>query len=293
MKRLFTLSSLLALAIGVTFSFGLAGPSPDEPQGPKKLVPPTEEKKETAPPGQLEPPAPKDPGKDHPKLEPPPGKINKDKPEDPKEVIARVQKNMETSEDHLKKGKTGSDTQTVQKKIIDDLDKLINQQKKSSQSDSESQKKKSQSQNNSGGAGSQEKPDPQNQPDPKTDKSNTGKSNTGKPNDKTGGSSDNSGQGTTGKKDDPKNTKPMLEPKEKDDKDKTGKAQMTDGKNSKDSDTTVADIFKQNNPWGYLPKQKRQEMETYSHEQFLPQYEQLLRQYYQNIAAQGKKQGGD
>ena len=45
--------------------------------------------------------------------------------------------------------------------------------------------------------------------------------------------------------------------------------------------------------WGHLPKTKRQEMDAYSHEQFMPQYEQLLRQYYQTIAAQAKKKEGD
>jgi hypothetical protein len=79
----------------------------------------------------------------------------------------------------------------------------------------------------------------------------------------------------------------------KDGKDKNGKADVGGGKTKQDpkADKTVAGLVK--DVWGYLPEKKRQEMDTYSKEQFMPQYEQLLRQYYETIAAQGKNKGGD
>lgn len=41
--------------------------------------------------------------------------------------------------------------------------------------------------------------------------------------------------------------------------------------------------------WGHLPEKMRQEMDSYFRERFMPRYAELLKQYYSNIAEQGKK----
>jgi hypothetical protein len=93
---------------------------------------------------------------------------------------------------------------------------------------------------------------------------------------------------------DPKMQEPTQVTK-KEDKDKkgtTGKASLDNDKttkNDKTAEMTVAGLVK--DIWGHLPKAKRQEMDAYSQEQFMPQYEQLLRQYFQNIATKGKSKG--
>lgn len=41
--------------------------------------------------------------------------------------------------------------------------------------------------------------------------------------------------------------------------------------------------------WGHLPEKMRQEMDSYFRDKFMPRYAELLKQYYSNIAEQGKK----
>lgn len=176
--------------------------------------------------------------------------------EDPTVIIARVAENMGKSEDRLKIGNTDKDTQSVQKKIIDDLDKLINQQQKNQESKDKSQ--------------NQKKSSSQDQKNKDTTKSEDKKP---KPN--------------------PSDKEPKQSTKKDNEKtDKTTSAQPKNGKDAdKTADVTIANLVK--DIWGHLPKNKRQEMDAYSHEKFMPQYEQLLRQYYQNIAAQKKNKGGN
>ena len=52
---------------------------------------------------------------------------------------------------------------------------------------------------------------------------------------------------------------------------------------------TIADLFK--DVWGHLPQTKRQEMDVYLQERFLPRYDEILRQYYRTISEQGRKDG--
>ena len=51
----------------------------------------------------------------------------------------------------------------------------------------------------------------------------------------------------------------------------------------------VADLYK--DIWGHLPETLRQEMTQYTREQFMPKYNELLKQYYATIAEKGRKQG--
>jgi hypothetical protein len=167
MIRLFACSGLLAATVGLVIALGGAPGAPQpEPQPPKKTNPAAGDKNDPAPPDSVKG---KEPGqlKDQPKAEPPTGSLKEKAPpaEDPKEVIARITKNMEASEDQLKKKNPGSDTQTIQKKIVDDLDKLNNQQQKNSDNDN-SKKKQSEKKKQNSGADQPNNPDKQSQPNP-------------------------------------------------------------------------------------------------------------------------------
>ena len=48
----------------------------------------------------------------------------------------------------------------------------------------------------------------------------------------------------------------------------------------------IADLYK--DIWGHLPETLRQEMNQYSREQFMPKYNELLKQYYATIAEKGR-----
>jgi len=58
---------------------------------------------------------------------------------------------------------------------------------------------------------------------------------------------------------------------------------------SKESTGKVADVYK--DVWGHLPERLRQEMDLYYREQFMPRYQELLRQYYSSLAE--RKRPGD
>ena len=78
----------------------------------------------------------------------------------------------------------------------------------------------------------------------------------------------------------------------KDGKDKQGKdgsAQANGGgcNSSAQKKNTVADLFR--DVWGHLPEEKRQEMDAYSRERFMPRYDELLRQYYRTLSEQSRK----
>jgi hypothetical protein len=259
MIRMFGLAGLIASVVGLLFALGgLAGDQPGGLPPLKKLDPATDNKAAEPPEKKLDSKVP--PDKQPPKGEPPTKPLKKtDKAEDPREVMARIVKNMEIVEEHLNKGKTGKDTQSVQKKIIDDLEKLIEEQQDKSKSDQQNQQSKDKSEQKKTGAGQQnggmEDPNPMKQPGdakqqpvPNPDKDKNNKA---------------GGQATNVKVKDPK------------------------------SQSTVGKIINMKDTWGHLPKEKRLEMDAYSHEQFMPQYEQLLRQYYQTIAAQAKSKGKD
>jgi hypothetical protein len=58
---------------------------------------------------------------------------------------------------------------------------------------------------------------------------------------------------------------------------------------SKESAAKVADLYK--DVWGHLPERLRQELDLYYREQFMPRYQELLRQYYSSLAE--RKRPGD
>ena len=191
--------------------------------------------------------------------------------EELKEIVARLHKNMQASEDRLGQKDPGDGTREIQKDILKDLDELIKQQNLAQQDqDSQCQDgtcdKDGQSQNQ------------------KKDRK--------KANRKSGKNQDMAKNKQKGQKG---NQKPAGQ------KGGQGGSQQAKGDGNNTSDTTkqssgkgnnrVSDIYK--DIWGNYPERQRQEMDTYARERFMPRYEELLRQYYRTISEQGRKTKGD
>jgi hypothetical protein len=196
-----------------------------------------------------------------------------------KELLARVARNMESSEDRLKNRDPGEKTRAIQDQILKDLDDLIkkaqeqeNQQSSSQKSNSSSQagsstsrqsrrSQTSQEQRKSGQlqqqAGQQKAEE--NASAQKKDGSQQGKQASGKQNNTDTVRKDDKGGGNTG----------------------------GGGNNASQKKNTIADLFR--DVWGHLPEQKRQEMDAYSRERFMPRYDELLRQYYRTLSEQSRK----
>lgn len=296
MTRFFGIFGVIAFSLALIFTLGSLAGDPPEGLKPLKKLDSGEDKK-TAEPGlkkldqggdKLKKPGVQDPKEgeedpleklkplnkkeqEKPKLELPTQPLKKKgQQEDPKEVIARVAKNMEASEDNLKKHKTGEDTQKIQQKIVEDLDKLINQEPPKKPKSGGAKKNKTQTQKDQ-----QSPKDQKNQQNKPDNQPQTTKNQQKKP-------------------DDPMNMKdPMDLAKKGEDKDKGGKnTKPGDGKkDDPTSKNTIAATVK--DPWGNLSKAKRLELDAYANEPFMPQYEQLLRQYYQTVAEQSGKKKGD
>jgi hypothetical protein len=296
------------------------GDDPDElkPLQPPKSEPKQQDKKPSEPVGPLE----KEPFKG---LKDAVGPEKKG--EDPKEVIARIAKNMEAVEGRLKKKDTGKDTHQIQDKIIEDLDKLIQQsaeqqkqqqqQKKNCQngqcekpgsksSNKENSKSNPQNQNNKGGKGQQPSPktsDKGNQPaqqppQNQSDKSQQAKKSGQQPKPGQQKKTGQQGQIAKGQKPGTKDdkNKQTVGTDKKDDKDKKGQTGFTT-LNSKDKEKSKETAFKAKTLadvdgfMGHLPKTEREEADRYSNDRLMPRYEQMLEQYFNRIS-QNQKKGG-
>lgn len=210
-------------------------------------------------------------------------RIEPAKQEDPQEVLERVKENMKASADRLGNKDVGDKTREIQKDILRDLDALINRAEE----------------NQSGGGkmkpslGSQSgKPGSQSQAQKKQSGKQSGSQQTAS---NSGGKEPQPGkkkEGDAGKKEGDGKA-PGAGKKEGDSQPKEGK----DGKGGagggnspeKKEINTVADLFK--DVWGHLPAAKRQEMDAYSRERFMPRYEDILREYYRTIAERSRRGG--
>jgi hypothetical protein len=173
---------------------------------------------------------------------------------------------MRASEDRLAKKDPGSATRGIQKDIVKDLDKLIEENQRQQQQ---------QQQQGGGGSATQRRLQEEQQ--------------------KNGGAQANKGgqkqksSGREGKKDGQKKESAGKNPKDKEGKGKEGKIGSKEGNggSGKDRDSSkIADLYK--DIWGHLPETMRQEMDAYSREQFMEKYKGLLKQYYSSLSEKGR-----
>jgi hypothetical protein len=189
-----------------------------------------------------------------------------------KDLLARVAKNMEAAEDRLKNQDPGDQTQKIQDDIVKDLTELLKQQQKQQQQQqSSSSSSSSQSKGSKGSKSAQNQKGSKSQGNPKTGKNQGQKDNTQAKKDSSSGNS---------QKKDGQDKKPGEASASK-----TGGG----GKDSQGKGGATADLFR--DVWGHLPEAKRLEMDAYSRERLMPEYEELLRQYYRAIAESHRRKG--
>lgn len=224
-----------------------------------------------------------------------------------KKIIERLHENMDASEEKLGKKDTGDDTRKIQDQIIKDLDELINQKNQGGGGGGGGGAASSVGGGGGGGASGEAS---QGGSSSGGGSSGGGKSNGG------GSAKNKSGKGASkndpsnaknggGKKDDQLAKNGGAGKNNEKDKDKNGSGAGNDpnkkegkgggglGSNRKDDENSLADLLKYRDIWGHLPQKKRDEMDAYSRERFLPKYEELLRQYYRTISEQGRRKEGD
>jgi hypothetical protein len=244
---------LLALGLAVALSQAGDDPAPEKPERPKAF-----KKKD----------APADPA----------ARVVPAGPDEPtKELLARVAKNMGTSEERLRKEDPGQQTRTVQDQIVKDLDELIKKAQ-----DQQNQQSDSDSASSSGGGGSG---------------GSSGQSSARKGSQKKQGQDSQQAKNDGGQQQ-PKGGQKKDQAAAGDKKDGQGQDPQQGGKDGGGGGTKsaqnkgpLADVFR--DVWGHLPEQKRQEMDAYSRERFMAKYDELLRQYYRTIAEQGRKKDGE
>jgi hypothetical protein len=207
------------------------------------------------------------------------------------EILARVSRNMESAEDRLKKSDPGDVTRKIQRDIVDDLDELIKQSKQQQQggggggkADKFTKSSKKSSSKQSG----QDKQDSANnqQNDMKENgraKPAPGEKDQGKDKNK-GKGDEKEGDGKTGGKDDGKDTA-KGEAKAKEDGSQGGLGSAKKDTSSKTD--LLADQHRAE--WGHLPLTKRQEMDAYAKQRFMPRYDEALQEYYRTVSQQAQK----
>jgi hypothetical protein len=235
-----TASACLTLSLFVTLLSAGQDPAPNQPR-------PTLKKK------------------DQPGPEPKPGETTPD--DKTRELLARVARNMESSEDRLKNRDPGEKTRAIQDQIIKDLDELIRKAQEEKDQESKSQQS----------AGSSQGDPSKTSQDRRSKRNSSQQQAKPKPGAKKQDSQASQGQpaGGQGKSNKEKQSK--------------GGSSMAGGggNSSAQKKNTIADLFR--DVWGHLPEQKRQEMDAYSRERFMPRYDELLRQYYRTLAEQSRK----
>ncbi len=197
-----------------------------------------------------------------------------------KELLARVARNMESSEDRLKKRDPGEKTRAIQDQIVHDLDELIKKAKDQENQDSKSQQSASSS--SQGGSSKSSRSS-------RSQTSRRSKSR-GQQQQQAGEQQQQQQSASAQKKDGQDKKEQAGGDKQKSAMEKSGKGGTPTaggGNSSTAKKNTIADLYR--DVWGHLPEQKRQEMDAYSRERFMPRYDELLRQYYRTLSEQSRK----
>ena len=200
-------------------------------------------------------------------------------PEEVEKAKERIIQNAKSASQRLGDKDPGEETRKIQKDVLKDLDRLLKQAMNPPPSDKNPMPMDNPM--NGGGTGNKKQ-----QPSPSS--SSSGRKERKERADRT------PMKGSQGEKKEtqppPKNGK---EPKESasNPKGDNPKGDQPFGSNLLKNDPKgvgkFSEIYK--DVWGHLPEKIRQEMDLYYREQFMPQYSELLREYYSALAEQKKK----
>jgi hypothetical protein len=225
--------------------------------------------------------------------------------EDPKKIIEQLREDFSSAREKLEKKDAGEDTRKTQKKIIEGIDKLLDQQDDDSKGGggggggssnqgggSSNQGGNSSNQGGAGnqGAGQSKNNDPMPSGNQKKDQ-NGGKGDSKK---------DDNGQGKNDEQKDKKKDEGLAK---KDDGGGKGDAKKEDKSGGKGASGVAGeggDAKKGFTPgdlkkdiWGHLPEQRRKEMEAFAGERAMPRYEEMIRAYYNAISESARRKDGD
>jgi hypothetical protein len=204
-----------------------------------------------------------------------------------KELLGRVAKNMGASEDRLKNQDPGAETRKIQDQIVKDLDELI--KKSQEQNDSDCNCQQSSSQSSSGQSSKTTQSRRASRKSSSGQKQQSAQQQAQQSGDKKGNQSQKNQSGAQKGNGPPKEQTASKSGTGQDPKNKGGATPGGGNSSAQKNKSTIADLFR--DVWGHLPEQKRQEMDAFSRERFLPRYDELLRQYYRTLSESRKKDG--
>jgi hypothetical protein len=191
-----------------------------------------------------------------------------------RELAERVVENAKSAGNRLADKDPGAETRRIQKDVVDDLDALIRRAQNPPPQDSSSKQDQSQDQPKGGPMNTPPKGQGGSAQRPSGGKSQPGMGRKDRRAQRNRPNSPSPQQGAeppaTAKQDD--------SPKEP----KKGAPAAGAAMPQKGPTVKVPDLYK--DIWGHLPERLRQEMDMYYREQFMPRYQELLRQYYSSLA---------
>lgn len=176
------------------------------------------------------------------------------------ELRAQIARDMQAVENKLKTGDTGETTRELQKKIVENLDRLLKKSQEPSPNDSKSSSSR------------------QNNPSPSTGNSKTGEnkpSSTRRERREAQRRQQSPSRGTSAQQ-----AQSQPQPGAGQPNDPMGTTRQ--GTVRTGPADSMADVAK--DIWGHLPESLRQEVDHYYREQFMPRYRDLLQQYYLRLA---------
>jgi hypothetical protein len=222
------------------------------------------------------------------------------------DTLAKVAKNMESSEDRLKKADPGDVTRKIQRDIVDLLDELIKQNNQQSgqggKSDKFSKSKSKSSQNQTGqskagqpndgdpnGQSKQSNADEQDMDGPGRAKTGKDQGPQGKKKDK-GKGNEKEGTGKDGGQEDKDGNEDKKGEAKDNQEGKDGSKQGGQG-TAKNLKSNKVDLMadQHRSEWGHLPLTKRLEMDAYAKQRFMPRYDEALQEYYRTISEQTQR----
>jgi hypothetical protein len=253
---------MLALAAGLCWCVVAVADDPPPDKLQRKSRPP--ENKKAEPPEKT-----KSPDKDKSAEEPKRLKRSDDDSdpvEDPEKLKEQIAKDMQSAEQKLKAYDPGSETQSLQDRVIKNLDKLLDLARNPPQSDQQQQ------QQSKGQMGKQKSGQKQGQMSRRQERMMR------RQQQERLARGQQKGQMPQGQQD-------------QDQQDLNQQANRNNprfgGGNTSGKADRMSDIVK--DIWGHLPETLRQEVDHYYRDQFMPRYRDLLQQYYSRLAEQERR----
>ena len=255
---------VLALGAGLCWCVVAVADDPPPDKLQRKSRPPEAKKAEPTEKAKV---SDKDKSAEEPKRLKRPDDDNSDPVEDPEKLKEQIAKDMQSAEQKLKAYDPGSETQSLQDRVIKNLDKLLDLARNPPPSDQQQQQQQSKGQ-----MGKQKSGQKQGQMSRRQERMMR------RQQQERLARGQQKGQMPQGQQD-------------QDQQDQNQQANRNNprfgGGNTSGKADRMSDIVK--DIWGHLPETLRQEVDHYYRDQFMPRYRDLLQQYYSRLAEQERR----